>query len=409
MKRLFFIIAALLATDAARADLTIRQKTLTWEQSIESTVALAEGKMRTDHTMDESLGPTSVIEMKSGNCLKIVTLVHNSKTALIQWVVMPDPQPTKPQADPAADVPDFIKPLMDEAKKGKVPTLATGRREKIGEYETEIYNWNSDPKNHLDLWIATDFPNYRRINEEHERLLYTVYRKCATPMGPDRFGLPGMEIRSKGIVFGSDVETTLVSASLEPVPASQFEIPAGYEVQEQAQLTPEQQEACKQDEIEAKKVAAALAEGAIFPEFDVKDLAGQPLSLVNYKGKLVILDFWATWCGPCVKELPNLLKVYNQHHGQGLEVIGISLDEDEAALKAFLKEKQIPWPQFFDGKGWENQLAQKYGIRSVPATFLLDGQGRILAKGLRGQNLEQAVTKALGKDQEALKAHKPGK
>ena len=148
---------------------------------------------------------------------------------------------------------------------------------------------------------------------------------------------------------------------------------------------------------EAKKVRDSLKEGTKFPDFSEKDVAGQPLSIANCKGKVVLLDFWATWCGPCRAELPNVLKTYAAHHKDGFEVIGISLDQDKDKLTAFTKEKEMTWPQYFDGKGWQNKLAAKYGINSIPATFLLDGQGTIIGEDLRGDSLEEAVTKALAK------------
>jgi peroxiredoxin len=149
---------------------------------------------------------------------------------------------------------------------------------------------------------------------------------------------------------------------------------------------------------EAKKIQAALKNGAKFPDFEEKDLIDKPLSIERYKGKVVLLDFWATWCGPCVHELPNVLKTYEAYHGKGLEIIGISLDQDKAKLTKFIQDKGMTWPQFFDGKGWGNKLAVKYGIQSIPATFLLDGEGRIIGRDLRGDDLAEAVAKALPKN-----------
>jgi peroxiredoxin len=155
--------------------------------------------------------------------------------------------------------------------------------------------------------------------------------------------------------------------------------------------------ASRKKQEEAKKIKDALAEGTKFPDFDVKDTAGKPLSIANYKGKVVLLDFWATWCPPCVRELPNVIKTYEAYHKQGFEIIGISLDKEEPKLASFTKEKNMTWVQYFDGLVWENKLAVKYGINSIPATFLLDGQGTIIGKDLRGDALEQAVAKALAK------------
>jgi peroxiredoxin len=152
-----------------------------------------------------------------------------------------------------------------------------------------------------------------------------------------------------------------------------------------------------QKQAEAKKVQDSLSKGNPFPDFEVTDTAGKPLSIAKHKGKVVLLDFWATWCGPCVHELPNVIKTYDTYHAKGFDVIGISLDKDREKLATFTKEKKMPWPQYFDGLVWENKLAVKYGVNSIPATYLLDGKGVIIAKDLRGAALEQAVAKALAK------------
>lgn len=148
---------------------------------------------------------------------------------------------------------------------------------------------------------------------------------------------------------------------------------------------------------EAMKRQAALQPGVVFPDFNEKDLAGEPLSVGKFKGKVVLVDFWATWCGPCVGELPNVLAAYHKYHSKGFEIIGVSLDKDENTLKNFIKEKGMVWPQYFDGKVWENKLGQKYGINSIPATFLLDQNGKIVAKGLRGPALDAQLAKMLDK------------
>jgi thiol-disulfide isomerase/thioredoxin len=148
---------------------------------------------------------------------------------------------------------------------------------------------------------------------------------------------------------------------------------------------------------EAAKMAVSLAPGVVFPDFEEKDLSGQPLSIAKFKGKIVLVDFWATWCGPCVAELPNVMEAYKKYHDKGFEIVGISLDQDEAKLKAFISEKGMVWPQYFDGKGWGSKLGKKYGILSIPATFLLDKDGKIIAKGLRGPALDAELEKQLGK------------
>jgi thiol-disulfide isomerase/thioredoxin len=147
----------------------------------------------------------------------------------------------------------------------------------------------------------------------------------------------------------------------------------------------------------SKEVQRKLAVGSKFPDFDEKDLDGKPLSIARFKGKVVLVDFWATWCGPCIAELPNVHAAYAKHREKGFEIVGISLDSDRAKLDKFLAEKKMTWPQYFDGKGWQTKLAGTYGVNSIPATYLLDGEGKIIAKDLRGEALEAAVAKALAK------------
>lgn len=146
------------------------------------------------------------------------------------------------------------------------------------------------------------------------------------------------------------------------------------------------------------KVNPTLAwEGQVLPEFSpVVDLDGKPVSLADYRGKLVLLDFWATWCGPCIVEMPNVKAVYEKYRDQGFEIIGISLDTDEAALRKFIKENQLPWRQVFDGKRWEGPLAQQYGVRSIPAQFLIDREGRVISVKARGKRLNALVEAEIG-------------
>lgn len=136
------------------------------------------------------------------------------------------------------------------------------------------------------------------------------------------------------------------------------------------------------------------------------DRVGKPLELQftstdnkeidvqKMKGKVVLVDFWATWCGPCRVALPELKAVYEKFHDKGFEVLGISFDQSKEDLTKFVQEEKMPWPQYFDGEGWENKLGQKFGITAIPAVWLVDKKG--VLRDLNGrQNLEAKVQKFL--------------
>jgi thiol-disulfide isomerase/thioredoxin len=138
-----------------------------------------------------------------------------------------------------------------------------------------------------------------------------------------------------------------------------------------------------------------LAVGGEPLAFSVKSIDGKTLSPAAYKGKVLLIDFWATWCGPCVAEMPNVKQVYAKYHPKGFEIVGISLDKSRDRLDQYIQQNQIPWPQYFDGKWWNNDVAVRYGIKSIPATFLVDKKGKIRYKSLRGPQLEKAVAELL--------------
>ena len=149
----------------------------------------------------------------------------------------------------------------------------------------------------------------------------------------------------------------------------------------------------KEYRIKADPVLALI--GNIVPDFSATDLDGKPISLEQYRGKVVLLDFWAVWCGPCIAEMPNVKKVYDTYKNEGFDIIGISLDTDENRLRDYLKENEIPWRQVFSGKGWESPVARQYDIRGIPAPWLIDREGKLISPRARGEALENMVLKAL--------------
>ena len=146
---------------------------------------------------------------------------------------------------------------------------------------------------------------------------------------------------------------------------------------------------------------AAVSAGQNVLPFEAQTTDGAAVKFPDgYKGKVVLLDFWATWCGPCVGEVPNVVATYDKYHPQGFDVLAVSLDQagDGPKLAAFTKDHKMPWPQIYDGKNWDAAVAKQYGIQSIPHAFLVDGDtGMIIADGdgIRGDNLAPAVEKAL--------------
>ena len=152
-------------------------------------------------------------------------------------------------------------------------------------------------------------------------------------------------------------------------------------------------------------VAAALARGKLRfaalsrQPFELAFVAldGRNVDLQTLRGKVVLVDFWATWCGPCLQQMPVLKRLYAEHHARGFEIIGVSLDraENKDKLIAYLAREQLDWPQHFDGRVWEGDLAVRYAINAAPTTLLLDRQGRLAALSPSERELEAQVKRLL--------------
>jgi thiol-disulfide isomerase/thioredoxin len=131
-------------------------------------------------------------------------------------------------------------------------------------------------------------------------------------------------------------------------------------------------------------------------------LNGDDFDWASYRGKVVLVDFWATWCGPCVAELPNVKENYKKYHAKGFDVVGISLDQARKPLEEFIHKEEIPWTQLYDeeiqkGRGWNHPMAEHFGINSIPAAILVDQEGKVVSLRARGEELTTLLEKLLGK------------
>lgn len=161
-------------------------------------------------------------------------------------------------------------------------------------------------------------------------------------------------------------------------------------------LNPEVKASAPGKEIAAYlKRLAPTAVGQVAPDFTLETPNGKPLSMHSVKGKVKILDFWASWCGPCRAENPNVVELYKKFHPKGLEIVGISLDENADQWKQAIKDDKLTWQQMSDLKGWESEVAQLYGISAIPHTVILDENNVIIAKNLRGKKLEEKIAELL--------------
>ncbi|HTN68811.1 MAG TPA: redoxin domain-containing protein [Dysgonamonadaceae bacterium] len=149
--------------------------------------------------------------------------------------------------------------------------------------------------------------------------------------------------------------------------------------------------------VDRLEAVEAVAIGKDFVDLTMRNPEGEYISLSDYagKGKYLFIDFWAAWCGPCIDEMPNVVNAYNKYKNKGLEIVGVSLDQDEDKWIQGIKDLNMPWPQMSDLKLWESSAVEMYGIQSIPHTVLLDKDGKIIAKDLRGEMLDEKLAELM--------------
>lgn len=138
-------------------------------------------------------------------------------------------------------------------------------------------------------------------------------------------------------------------------------------------------------------VKAQVKVDQVAPEISLPDVNDSPISLSSFKGKVVLIDFWASWCGPCRASIPSVIKLYDKYKAKGFEVFGVSIDSKKKDWIKAIAQDKITYPQVNDKAGWYSKTAEKYGVNAIPNTFLLDKTGKIVAIDLEGEQLENKV------------------
>ena len=246
---------------------------------------------------------------------------------------------------------------------------APGTTLKAGEYVKMTIRYELSSVKAVKIWASP-------IKGERLRIHTSPSKTLAGPQGETTRRLTSAEPAEVTAIFVQMVET---SDGVNGKELTSFELPLSYKWEGYAPKP--KSDAANPSTGLSMRCAEPNDIGKPFPDLKFKSVDGRPVDVAALKGKVVLLDFWATWCGPCMAKMPALLDTYSKFHSQGLEVIGISLDKDLNSMKKHLADQKIEWPQYFDGKGSKNEVAERFHIKSIPCCILVDKKGIVRDPG----------------------------
>lgn len=295
---------------------------------------------------------------------------------------------------------------LDQAKKELIETYAA-KNDWLGEV-AKLYTYYSYQNS------GTDFPNevvyfgneyFAQADLKSKAygnmpLLFDVFSKFSTTLSKVQ-GLPVAELENflnlnlDKLTENSDAQKMALGGILSGLRSAQSPLFIPYATRYLDQFCVDNSKGCQNLKSQIKNAESFIV-GAVAPDFTMKNLDGEAVNLSDFRGKVVLIDFWASWCGPCRKDNPHVVELYKKYKKDGFEILGVSLDKTKDKWEQAISKDNLTWTHVSDLKGWKNEVAQMYSVKSIPHTVLLDEEGKIIARKLRGPQLDQKLAAIFG-------------